>query len=216
MKNRRISILAVLLFCLIAVNVSGCGSGTASVIETTFQLHEDGSVTHTIIDSYSDSFTEEELASYISEQVSSYVKNTEEPEITLESCGIENGNETIKIVMKYASVADYAEFNHVRAFTGWLQDAYKKGCSFSSGFVTNTGTYLPGYLLPVEYPDLNVLVLQEPMKVILPQKPILTSENVTANNDGSYSVLQDQTDAVPTLFQSVNNNPAYLVYTVKS
>ena len=216
MKNRRIPILAVLLFCLIVVFISGCGASGKAAGVTTFELHEDGTITHTIIEDYTDSFSEEELTAYITEQVNSYVKNKEEPEISLNSCSIDTGSGKITVEMSYASVSDYSAFNNVRAFSGWLQDAYKNGCDFSNGFVTNTGTFLPGYILPVEYPDLSVLVVQEPMNIVMPQSAILYSDNITANSDGTYTVLKDQNDAVPEVFQTVNNNAAYLIYSPKS
>lgn len=211
MKKSSRVLWPVLLILFIAVLLSGCGGKrTPSPTATTFQLNKDGTVTHTIKEAYTDSFTEEELENYVREQITAYVVSEEEPAVTLEECSI--AKEEITIVMNYASIDEYAAFNQVSAYLGDLSSAARAGYSFARGFVTDTGLSVSGFTLPAEYPDLSVLILQESQNVIVPFEPILISDDITVNEDGSYSIAKEKGYDLPEILETVNPGCSYLIY----
>lgn len=191
---------------------SSCGKAPVSDA-TVFRLNKDGSVTHIIVGNNEDSIDQEELTAYINSQISAYGTGEEDP-VELKSCRADMNGITIE--MQYASINDYAAFNNVPAFEGSLEEAVKKGFGFGSGFTSESGLAYSGYTLPVEYPGLKVLVLQEPMNVMIPQDALLVSDNIQKNSDGSYKITASEVGGIPEVFRSVNAEPAYIVYKTPS
>jgi len=211
LKAKKLLIIAAAAAALFAF--SSCGKAPASDA-TVFRLNKDGSVTHIIVEKNEDSIDQEELTAYINSQINAYGTGEEENPVELKSCRADiNG---ITIEMQYASINDYAAFNNVPAFDGSLEEAVKNGFGFGSGFTSESGLAYSGYTLPVEYPGLQVLVLQEPMNVIIPQSALLVSDNIQKNSDGTYKITESEVGGIPEVFRSVNAEPAYIVYKTPS
>lgn len=202
-------IATVLSIAVFALALCACGE-TAVSDGTSFALNRDGSVTQTIIGTNDDSIAQNDLTTFIQQQVEAYASGSEEPPVELKSCDID-GNR-ISIELHYASIDDYAGFNHVPAFDGDVEEALTKGFLFGSRFLSNSGLEYSGYTIPVEYPEMRVLVLQEPMTVRIPENAVLYSDNMKKNEDGSYTISDSDVSGIPDIFQTINIEPSYIVY----
>ncbi len=202
-------IIIVLLGAAFALALCACGE-TAVSDGTTFALNRDGSVTQTIIGTNEDRIGKNDLTSFVEQQVAAYNPGGGDPPVVLRSCDID-GNR-ISIELHYASIDDYAAFNHVPAFEGDVEEALTKGFLFGSRFLTNSGLEYSGYTIPVEYPEMRVLVLQEPMNVVIPEKAVLYSDNMKKNEDGSFTISDSDVSGIPDIFQTINIEPSYIVY----
>ncbi len=199
----------LLLIAVSALFVSAC-SMSPSVTTTTFQLNDDGSVTHTIIDT--SSVDKQSLESYIDDALANYNKDSENPSVVLDSLSVNSESSEIKIVMKYDSVADYASFNNLNAFSGTLTEALKAGYSFEGDFTTAAGISVLGYTLPAEYADLYVLILNEPMNVIIKDKNVYCTGSAVINEDGSYTINESTDSTLPDVFRTTNKEYSYFIY----
>ena len=209
MRQRILRLSIVLISVLSALALFGCGSASAPD-GTSFVLNRDGSVTQTIIGTNDDMIGRNDLSAFIEQQVEAYASGRDESSVELNSCSIE-GNR-ISIELQYASIDDYADFNHVPAYDGDVEEALTKGFLFGSRFLTDSGLEYSGYTIPVEYPEMRVLVLQEPMTVSIPEKAVLYSDNMKKNDDGSYTISDSDVSGIPDIFQTINIEPSYIVY----
>ncbi len=202
-------IITVLLIAVFALVLCACGE-TAVSDGTSFVLNRDGSVTQTIVGTNEDQIGQNELSSFVEQQVAAYNPGGGDPSVVLRSCDID-GNR-ISIELHYASIDDYAAFNHVPAFEGDVEEALTKGFLFGSRFLTSSGLEYSGYTIPVEYPEMRVLVLQEPMTVTIPENAVLYSDNMKKNEDGSFTISDSDVSGIPDIFQTINIEPSYIVY----
>ena len=105
--------LRVLLFCVAALFVlSACGDHTRGIDVTTIVLHEDGSLTHVVVEDFSaDYYDIEALKQLVDEEVSSYNTRLAEDRVKVSECRKDGDN--VRLVMTYAAPEDYAAFNSV-------------------------------------------------------------------------------------------------------
>lgn len=208
MKKLIITTIAVLTLIL-----ASCGgkSETDERSATTFELKEDGSVVHTIVEKNDNDYPEEEIKSFFEQEIASYNEPYEEPHITLDEFEIKDGG-TIYASMTYTSVEDYASFNDVICYTGTLTEALKNGYSFERDMTAASGVRIVGFTLPAEYPSLDVLILQESMEVVVPGSVAAYSSQVIAGENSVYAINSAPDERLPEYFRTVNSIPEYIVY----
>lgn len=207
---KRYIILTIALFVLL---LSACGEKDKKEdpAATTFELKEDGSIVHTIVETNENDYPEAEMRSFFEEEIAAYNEPYKEPHITLDDFEIKNGN-TVYASMTYSSIEDYAAFNDVICYTGTLTDALKSGYSFERDMTSAAGVSIAGFTLPAEYPSLEVLVLQESMQVVVPGSVAAYSSLVTGGDDGPYVISSVPDERLPEYFRTVNSIPEYIVY----
>lgn len=208
-RKNRLPVL-ILLFTA-ALILASCGGSRRSDPEvTTFELNADGTVIQTIKGTLGDQMTTEGLQGYINEQLTAYSAKNGADRIMLDD--LDASGSKVSIRLNYSSIEDYAAFNGVDAFIGTVESAFQKGYSFDRSFKSAAGAAMNGYTVPVEYPGLNVIVLKEAMNVVLPEKPVLVSDDITINDDGSFTIGRSVKSNIPEIFQTVNENVSYIVY----
>lgn len=205
----------LLLTCILTLVLASCGSrsGRDEAAATTFELLEDGTVVHTIVEKNTGDYPEEEMKSFFESEIAAYNEpyGEENERISLDDFEIREDG-TIYASMTYASVADYAAFNDVVCYTGKLKDAVKAGYSFEKDMSAANGGTIVGFTLPAEYPSLNVLVLQESMEVKVPGTITAFSSLVSKSESGNYSIAYAPDERLPEYFRTVNLAPEYIVY----
>lgn len=124
-----------MLLCLSIIFVcAGCGKKQKEVDITTFSIEKDGSIQHTIVESFGDEFDSKELEAMLQSELNSYGKSKATPtagDVKCDEVTVKDGQ--IKVVMDYPSGQDFYEFNNINAmkpaifFFGTIEEAYAEG-----------------------------------------------------------------------------------------
>ena len=116
-------ILTVLCF---AVFLAGCGGEVGTVSRTAIELKKNGSVVHTIVDDFAESYYDiEELKNTIVQACDTYNDAAGKEAVKMESAEAADGTATV--VMTYDSAQSYSDFNRQALFAGTVKDAFKAG-----------------------------------------------------------------------------------------
>ena len=168
------AILAVLLV-LSGTVFSGCGMGVRSA-STSLTIDETGKLLEEIVESQgNDDFTEEELISYIDQEIELY-NRSREGAVKLNTCSVQNGE--VKISIEYASCDDYAAFNQVTCFAGTLQEAEDAGYEVERVWLEPTGTRGDMEIIRERFKEWKVFIVSEEIGVKVPDKILYASDNV--------------------------------------
>ena len=174
LKNRMLT-AALLALALAACLLAGCTLPTTS--STTVSLDETGVIQEEIVESQNGrDFTVEELQAYIEEQLAVYNRGKEEPPVKLENCQMENGS--VRLMLKYASAADYAAFNNIVCFRGTLQEAEDAGYSMDMPWYEPDGNVGEQKIIMERAKEWKVFIVSEPVNVKVPDKILYASDNV--------------------------------------
>ena len=105
--------LRVLTICVAALFVlSACGNNTRGIDVTTIVLHEDGTLTHVVVEDFSaDYYDLDALKQLVEEEVSAYNTRLAEDRVKVSEC--KKNGDNVRLVMTYAAAEDYAAFNNV-------------------------------------------------------------------------------------------------------
>lgn len=214
--QKRHNIFRVLSFLLLAIfALSGC-SLPNSIENTTLSANEEGAITETIIEAQSeDNYTEEELKEYIEAEVAAF-NGTDSEAVQLDSCSVKN--ETVKIVMTYASYQDYVNFNGMELFLGTIAEAEEAGYSLDDATLLDADSNAAD-LSQIEErkKEWKVIVLSEPVYVRAPDKILYASDNVTITGRLAATVntvLADDEVSTDTVseYASAVSKYAYIIY----
>ena len=146
----------------------------------TVYIGKDGSVTEAAVEAFDkDYYKQEELESFIQDEIAEYEKTHEEKQVKLESFTVEEG--TAKLLMDYESYQDYQDFNGRELFAGTVVQAIAAGYSFNTDF------------LPVE--DGKIAGEADTESTESPADAVSGSE-VTKNEDYRVVVINEDTDVV--------------------
>jgi hypothetical protein len=116
--------------------LTGCGTDYATEESTVF-VQKDGKVVSTDVESFSDSYDEEELNNYVETMISEYTAQYGENSVTLNEVTVADGKATL--ILTYASPEDYSRFNGIELFTGSIAEALAAGYDFNVDFADVTG-----------------------------------------------------------------------------
>lgn len=183
MKQKRTGVLlAVLAFGLILL------SGCEMLERQSWQPQEpdaisiaaDGSVTEIISDKLDAAYySGTELEAMIQTEVSDYNAKHGEDTILIDKLEIEEGN--VSLVLKYASAADYADFNNTEFFYGTIISAQLAGYLFDVPYKKVADGVVQGGIVEgsevIRGMDRQVLVLKAPAEVRVPGEVLYTSTN---------------------------------------
>lgn len=114
------------LLLLCSVLLAGCGSSKnlslSKCTDTTILIHKDGSVDQVIVETFDESYyDEEELKNFINTQVEFYNNQNEGHKIKASS--LKEKRKNMKIKLEYDSLESYSAFNSVTADTFGVEKA---------------------------------------------------------------------------------------------
>jgi uncharacterized protein YxeA len=132
--KKTIATLLALVLCI--GMLTGCGTNYATEESTVF-VQKDGKVVSTDVESFSDSYDEEELKNYVETTISEYTAQYGEDSVTLKDVAVADGKATL--ILSYASPEDYSRFNGIELFTGSIAEALAAGYKFDVDFADVTG-----------------------------------------------------------------------------
>lgn len=203
-RRRKNSILAGLAGLLIFL--TGCGSYDAT--EDTLFVKKNGSVVETSVATLSASYyNEEELTSFVNEELSAY---TGEGTVTLDDLTVEGKDASLTV--SYSDGATYADFNKRTFFTGSVVQAQAAGFDFNVPFYAaesaedteSAESGVPRETV-IEDPNLYAVVLAQNCTVKLSGKLVYYSVNVFPTDKSTVVVTGYGEDGTV-------SEPAYIVY----
>lgn len=118
--------MRILTVLCLAAFLAGCGGKEGTADRTEIELKKNGSVVHTIVEEFAESYYDmEELKSMIAQACDAYNGTAGKEAVKMESAEAADGTATV--VMKYDSAQSYSEFNRQALFAGTVKDAFKAG-----------------------------------------------------------------------------------------
>lgn len=172
MKSLKRIMIAVTLgavCCLV-----GCNTGKEKEI-TSLTLQEDGSIVHTIVESFDRNYYDaDELSAMANQKIGDY-----EGTVVCES--VETKDDKVIVKMTYGTGEDYTGFNNREFFSGTVKDADAEGYRFEN-MEDKDGNSLPGDIQSA-YSQNHVLAVQtgagEELSVGVYGNILCASSNVT-------------------------------------
>ena len=203
-----LAVICVLLGCLL----TGCefaNRGSA----TELQADEEGKLIQTIVEPADQSIDIDTLEQYIKEKIdaagnsdgtsaaaaegssaSSGAKSSSQAGIQLDSCKVKDGK--IQIRLNYAGYEQYTAFNETACFCGTIREAQNAGYSFDRAFLNEKGKAAEDAAASIteRADEWKVLIVEEPMRLRVPDKSLYTSENLKASGR-TTAVVQETGDS---------------------
>ena len=210
---RKIS--GILLLAAASLALAGC-SMRFSAEEDAVYVNKDGEIIGAIVEPFDkDYYDGEELETLLDQEVAEYNGENGRNSIEVDSFDVSGGE--VKVMMNYATWADYANFNDVEFFAGVLSDI--QGRSYGGGvtFLDTAGN--TAVSLDEMDGNLRVILLEEPIVVQTSGKIVYVSDNVSIEGDklarvqgasagdGTEEGTEDGTEAAPSV-----NRLAYIIY----
>lgn len=110
---------------VVTIGLAGCGSKSAET-ETTIEVKKNGTVVHTIVEAFSESYYDlEQLKTMMQEACDAYNETAGQKAVSIESAEVTEG--VVTVVMKYKDAASYAGFNKQALFAGTVKGAFDAG-----------------------------------------------------------------------------------------
>ncbi|MBQ6416837.1 MAG: hypothetical protein IJJ65_11380 [Butyrivibrio sp.] len=162
----------MLLSCLF-----GCGSDEGLL--TTVALDKNGKITNTIYEDFSEEYYDvTELTQMTENEISSFNAERLTEKITLDAVDkISDGN-AVKMVLKFATPTDYAEFNNTVLYYGTVQDALDRGYSISSDLIDENGLKINSDALE-DNKDNHIIITKDRSVFITPYNIVYSSNGVS-------------------------------------
>ena len=189
MKKRWPAILFAFIFMLI---FTACGKEPVPEV-TTIVVDEEGKVTHTIVEDFSDEdYDAEELKGSIEEKIKEYNEHAGKDSAKLSRFEDKDGR--LRVVVDYQTAEDFCEMNDASPvffyFYGTVEEAENKGIVpevmlYKDGDVDNVGVNGTGIR---KYPHRHFCVLMESAHVNLPYNILFCTENVKVQGEGEADV----------------------------
>ena len=179
-----------------AVLLTGCGEKFEPT-ESTVYVTSKGVVQSAIMESFDKAYYNfEELSEDIEKEVKSYCLDLNEEAITVESLTQEG--DTVKLLMNYQTVEDYASFNEVILFAGTYAEAV------DAGYVAE------------ELYDTEGQTVENDLEELAELKVIVTEESVCIQTSGKIRYISDNVTMVDKKLaravEAGKSHPAFVLY----
>ena len=182
----------LLLIMLVAagmiLQLTGCQSSSISVTDTTIELKKNGSVVHTIVESFAEDYYDlEELKETIASSCDEYNDIAGDDSVKLDAADLTDG--ILKVVMSYKNPSDYAGFNKQALFSGTVQEAYEAGYDLNVTLLaadSEVGSVGKTELL--EMGDKHMIIVREAVDVKVWDKVLYYSDDVIELDDQTVMV----------------------------
>ncbi len=193
---------AVFIFALI-----GCGSVTTKK-QNAMEISDKGNVTASSYGSFDKEYYDAaELKQQIQAAIDEYNDSNGSGRIVLKKCS--RDKEGVHLIIAYESGNDYTSFNGVVCYTGKLRDAVDEGIADPSVRITSSDATLKttiGELNAKSGSELNILIIEEPMVVSVPENIQYISDDVQIEKDKTCVAGPDDMD------ETVLDSPCYIIY----
>lgn len=171
-------IISISLVCLcIAGLMTGCGKSLEADRDTVYIQKKGTVISAAIAELDKDYYEEEELKSYIEENVENYQKDHDKDSVKIDKFSVEDGK--AELYIKYAGCEDYQEFNDVTLFSGTIPQALAEGYDFDADFTAVKDGKADGSTDKSKITDLDA-------------KVIVLSEKVDVKVDGTITYVSSQ------------------------
>lgn len=171
----------VLLVCCLA----GCGDQEVTYDATTLVVNSDGTLTEVVVEAFDKEYYDaSELESFVRNEIQKYNLKKVSTQILLESVEVED--EIAKVKISYKTNEDYQEFNEdASLFVGTVKKAMEDGFRFDQTFTAYGKTEAVSVAKVTEDGNCGIVITQEATNVVLPDKILYISENVTTQGKKS-------------------------------
>ncbi len=169
--------IGLLLLC-VTVMTLGCTKGD-KVKKTTLYVENNGKVTEAIVESLDKKYYDaDEMEDWIEEEVDGYNKEHGNV-VDLKKCEVED--EIAKVTFEYEAMADYSDFNHVKAFCGTIAQAEKAGYRFEGEFLSTKDKPSITHMELEGSKKYKAVIMEDSQTVILENDILYASPNVKVN-----------------------------------
>ena len=184
MKKRKLLVAVTGLSMLL-----GACAFTDDVDTTTISVDKKGAVKETIIEDFDkDYYDAAELSQMIEQEITEYNSRVSaDGNVELSSCEEIADGAQIKVVIEYASFADYHDMNGRVLFAGTVSDAYNAGYEFVATQSAD-GQSIDGAKV-LEMGDKYIVISEETLSIKTDGKIVYVSEGV--------SIVGDKTAVLP-------------------
>lgn len=168
--------------------LTGCGD--ASPRRTTIEVKKNGTITHTIVEDFSeDYYSLDGLKETVESACSTYNAAMSGDRVRLKDAKEKDG--VLTAVMEYENAAAYSGFNRQALFVGTVEDARAAGYDLNITLRDGSGGTVGREEL-MKQEDAHILVVREAVDVKVWDKVLYYSEDVTPQEDGCLTVAEDQ------------------------
>lgn len=174
------------------VLLGGCGSDALkSVTATILQVQKDGSMKEAMVDSSEgETFTAEDVRTFIEEDLTEYVQDGGSDQVTLDSVSMEEN--VVRVDMSYGSYEEYADYHKTDCFYGTYSDAKVAGYTFDTQLEDNSGEVAALATIDANDDGWHVLILQEAVDVVTPGNILYASTNVEITGKKTATIKADE------------------------
>ncbi|MCR5666168.1 MAG: hypothetical protein K6G01_05010 [Eubacterium sp.] len=127
-------IVSMALTGVLVGTLAGCSGGTSADV-TSIEVSKNGEITNIIKEDFSeDYYSEEDLKSFIDEQIETYTQEHSDAEIDAKSISFDEESGVLTAKLTFGSYEDYAGFNSVTLYAASVIQAMADGYSFDEDF----------------------------------------------------------------------------------
>lgn len=175
MKRVKLWLCIILLMCCLM----GCQGKEKTYDTTTLVVNVDGTFREIVVEPFDKEYYDaSELEDFVRNEIQNYNLEKISTLISLESVEVEDG--TAKVTISYKTSKDYKAFNEEdTVFIGTVKEAMEEGFSFDQTFLAYGKKDSVSVAEVTENGSYGIVVLQEKKDVVLPDKILYISENVT-------------------------------------
>lgn len=200
-------LIMFMLWTMCIFGLFGCSSVTSKK-QNAMEINGDGKVTASSYSSFDKEYYDpEELKEQIQSAIDEYNSSIGSKNIELKKCS--KDKENIQVVISYKSGEDYMAFNGVACYDGKLANIVNSGAVDTSVFVTSSdGGFRTtvGELNAKSGTELDILVIEEPMTVKVPEDIQYTGGDVVISKGGTCVTGSQGTD------DTIMDSPCYIIY----
>lgn len=198
----RKSLALVLAIAVMTMAFAGCGnSGDSVVTETTIELKKDGSVIHTIVESFTEDYYDlQELTDMIQAACDSYNASAGADAVAVSDMSENEGILTVK--MTYRDASAYAGFNKLALFSGTIKDAYNAGYDLNvTLYSLQDDSVSVGKEEILGMGEKHIAIVREAVDVKVWDKVLYASGDVLGTGDGRTVMVGDNSALTYIIFE---------------
>lgn len=188
MKKLKLWLCMILLVCCLV----GCGDQEATYDTTTLVVNDDGTFKEVVVEPFDKEYYDaSEMESFVRNEIQNYNLSKVSTQISLESVEVED--EIAKVTISYKTDKDYQEFNEDGIlFVGTVKEAMEEGFHFDQTFIAYGKTDKVSVAKVTENGNYGIVVTQQGTNVVLPDKILYISENVTTHGKKLASTNEEE------------------------
>lgn len=188
--------------------LTGCGSGKD---ESTISIDSKGRVTAMTVESFDKSYYDfEEMQTTVDQAVADYNSQHKKEPIRVKTCKLDEKTKEVTVTLGYASCEDYRAFNQRELYRGTVKEVQEE-YGLPKAFLDRKEKAVQAKTVLADYPQAQVILLQEPVSVKTPETILYVSDNVEITGENTARVeddgLQDNENADTSIYEY-----AYIIY----